>query len=527
MTRRLGDALLLDTLDCGGPGVLISRALWRGAGGRRRAIAKELHGLAAWEPGHEVIDHLEHTARLRQTLGDDLCPTVFQAYGRDRRVHAWVEEDVGDLSLRVLAQEGRDLEATGLRRMPQLRMDLGLHVARVMATAWSRLESRAPRQELAIAPDDLRLGWDGRVRLLASRRPSPREADALVVASVPKGLGWLSPEAIQGAARSPRSEIYAIGVMLFETITGVYPLATTNALTLLRDILDKPLPGLAIVRSDVPAAVARLVDGCLARQLERRFGSWRELFAALEEAERSCGHVDPIELATFLAAAYPSERAAARRRDEELASLDLDAALAALDPGSLEPTDLVPLGPRAEDTRTVPLVRLAWSAGKARGTPVLAPDAWGRDFRPMARVSASLVSPGLLVDLRPVTSAEYARFVIASRRTPPPTWQGCCPPPAEEDAPVVWVSLDDATAYAAWAGKRIPDSDEWEHAIAQAGARLVLGEVWELTASERVGAGWVVRGGRWRDHPQVPPRPGNLSHSTAAADVGFRCVADA
>jgi formylglycine-generating enzyme required for sulfatase activity len=290
---------------------------------------------------------------------------------------------------------------------------------------------------------------------------------------------------------------------------------------LLAEILDKPFPSLAAARRDVPPDIERLIARCTARRPEDRFASWADFFDALEGVGGRRAAFDPTDLAALLVHAHPEKCAAARQRAVEDACLDLDRALASFDPGPLAPIDLVPLGPRAEDTRTLPRARPYWLDEPSIATTLPIPDAWGTDARPMARAM-----PGLLVDWAPVTSAEYARFVIATDRAPPPSWEGCYPPWAEEEAPVVWVTLEDAAAYAAWAGKRIPDSDEWERAVERARSSLVLGQVWELTRSSPIDGGWVVRGGRWRDHPQMPARPGNLSRSGAAADVGFRCVAD-
>lgn len=74
------------------------------------------------------------------------------------------------------------------------------------------------------------------------------------------------------------------------------------------------------------------------------------------------------------------------------------------------------------------------------------------------------------IDLTPVTNAEFARFLRASGYRPrhPENflkhWQGGAPPAGKEDHPVVYVDLDDARAYARWAGKRLPTELEWQYA---------------------------------------------------------------
>ena len=74
------------------------------------------------------------------------------------------------------------------------------------------------------------------------------------------------------------------------------------------------------------------------------------------------------------------------------------------------------------------------------------------------------------IDLTPVTNAEYARFLRESGYRPrhPENflkhWRRGRPPEGLEDHPVVWVDLEDARAYARWAGKRLPTELEWQYA---------------------------------------------------------------
>ncbi|NWG12062.1 MAG: SUMF1/EgtB/PvdO family nonheme iron enzyme, partial [Acidobacteria bacterium] len=74
------------------------------------------------------------------------------------------------------------------------------------------------------------------------------------------------------------------------------------------------------------------------------------------------------------------------------------------------------------------------------------------------------------IDLTPVTNAAYAKFLQSSGYRPrhPENflkhWEGSVPPAGKEDHPVVYVDLEDARAYASWAGKRLPTELEWQYA---------------------------------------------------------------
>jgi transcriptional regulator with XRE-family HTH domain len=96
------------------------------------------------------------------------------------------------------------------------------------------------------------------------------------------------------------------------------------------------------------------------------------------------------------------------------------------------------------------------------------------DGRLMAKIDGSvfLSGPGnepiwlptFYIDVYPVTNAEYARFIAATGHTPPQHWTDGQPPEHLSDHPVVFVTWNDATAYAEWAGKSLPSGQQWEKA---------------------------------------------------------------
>jgi len=95
------------------------------------------------------------------------------------------------------------------------------------------------------------------------------------------------------------------------------------------------------------------------------------------------------------------------------------------------------------------------------------------------------------IDAKPVTNAEFEAFLKATGYTPRCRdkflhhWGGPTCPPAARDTPVVYVDLEDARAYAAWAKRRLPTEWEWQHAAAQHGDAFQRDEVFEWTESQR------------------------------------------
>ena len=86
--------------------------------------------------------------------------------------------------------------------------------------------------------------------------------------------------------------------------------------------------------------------------------------------------------------------------------------------------------------------------------------------------------PGFYMDRTPVTNAEFARFLSAAGYHPKDDhnylrdWKDGHYPQGWGEKPVTWVSIEDARAYAAWAGKRLPHEWEWQYAAQSADGRM-------------------------------------------------------
>ena len=68
------------------------------------------------------------------------------------------------------------------------------------------------------------------------------------------------------------------------------------------------------------------------------------------------------------------------------------------------------------------------------------------------------------IDRYPVTNTEYKKFVDATRHRTPTDWKNGQFPVRKDGCPVVYVTWEDASAYARWAGKRLPSEAKWEKA---------------------------------------------------------------
>ena len=93
------------------------------------------------------------------------------------------------------------------------------------------------------------------------------------------------------------------------------------------------------------------------------------------------------------------------------------------------------------------------------------------------------------IDRYPVTNAEFKKFTDATRYHPNDDinylrdWKGGVYPSGWDNRPVTWVSIEDARAYAAWAGKRLPHEWEWQYAAqGRDGRQYPWGNQWDSSA---------------------------------------------
>ncbi|WP_250901837.1 MULTISPECIES: SUMF1/EgtB/PvdO family nonheme iron enzyme [unclassified Dyella] len=104
------------------------------------------------------------------------------------------------------------------------------------------------------------------------------------------------------------------------------------------------------------------------------------------------------------------------------------------------------------------------------------------------------------MDRTPVTNAQFQAFLRASGWTPADPhhflrhWIDGAPPAGWDNKPVTWVSIEDARAYAAWAGKRLPHEWEWQYAAQGADGRLYpWGNAWDESKVPAVNRGRTLR----------------------------------
>jgi serine/threonine protein kinase len=88
---------------------------------------------------------------------------------------------------------------------------------------------------------------------------------------------YMSPEQIQGKRGDARTDVYAIGVMLYEMLAGRVPWDGDNALAIMSQHISAPVPPLHDFNKEVPAPIDGIVRKCLRRNPDERYEDARSL----------------------------------------------------------------------------------------------------------------------------------------------------------------------------------------------------------------------------------------------------------
>lgn len=144
-----------------------------------------------------------------------------------------------------------------------------------------------------LKPENVMCAADGQLKILdfglaLTAEPPGEGGGAARVTSPGTLVGtpmYMAPEQIEGRPADARTDIWALGLLLYEYASGAHPFAAATPLALAARILDGAVAPLAAVRSDLPRTVVTVVHRCLARLPADRYGSALDIVAALDRAE--------------------------------------------------------------------------------------------------------------------------------------------------------------------------------------------------------------------------------------------------
>ncbi len=170
------------------------------------------------------------------------------------------------------------------RRLPLSRaLQIATSLAEVIAYCHAQ---RVVHRDLK--PENILVGADGRVKIIdfgialleGAPRVTWRGFSGLV--GTPE---YMAPEQIKGERGGPQTDIYAVGLIMYEMLAGRPPYRSANPLSTMYQHLNMSAEPLSHFRDDVPVPIAAIVARAMRRRKEERFPTAADLYEALRHPE--------------------------------------------------------------------------------------------------------------------------------------------------------------------------------------------------------------------------------------------------
>jgi eukaryotic-like serine/threonine-protein kinase len=246
----------------------------------REVAIKVLHRNLAGDPG--FIDRFRREARSAAYLNHPNIVAVYD-WGASDGVYFMVMEYVRGRNVREL------LTASGRLEPAQATV--------VLLQVLSALE-HAHRQGIVhrdVKPENMLVTTDGAVKVadfgLARAYSDMQSTQSGVVTGT---VQYLAPEQIQGHPAEPRTDIYSLGVVSYELLTGRTPFVAETSLAIAYQHLSERVPAPSLVAPAVPESLDRIVVRATEKSPEHRPQSAQELRRELVAAARTLNPARPI-----------------------------------------------------------------------------------------------------------------------------------------------------------------------------------------------------------------------------------------
>ena len=102
---------------------------------------------------------------------------------------------------------------------------------------------------------------------------------------------YISPEQLLGEEVTPATDIYCLGLVLYELLTGARPYSTTSIVELIQKQINEPLPLIGAQRADLPATIDTIIQQATAKKANERFDNTLALAGALQQAVASTTNI--------------------------------------------------------------------------------------------------------------------------------------------------------------------------------------------------------------------------------------------
>jgi eukaryotic-like serine/threonine-protein kinase len=277
---------LVEQLGKGGMAV-VWRGIAHGSNGFARPVA--IKRIDAQVVGFaEVVEMFVEEARVGALLSHPNIVQVFD-FGQDEVGHHFLVTEL--VNGPHLGQWVKSHYEHAKRETPwPLVAAMGIEMLRGLEAAHSRKApdgTASPILHRDVTPPNILLDQSGIVKLADFGLARAMDRAQMTRPNIVKGkLSYLSPELIAGDPPSPATDLFSVGIVLWEALTGERLFNAGSDVDVVAQIRDARVPLLSFKRPNLPMALASAVHRVLEKDPARRFRSAREMLEQLTEVLR-------------------------------------------------------------------------------------------------------------------------------------------------------------------------------------------------------------------------------------------------
>ena len=135
-----------------------------------------------------------------------------------------------------------------------------------------------------IKPQNMLISMDGKVKVADFGIARAVSSQTMNAATVVGSVHYISPEQARGGYSDERSDLYSLGITMFEMVTGHVPFEGDNTVTVALAHLEDPMPDPRTLNPDVSPSLARIILKCTEKRPERRYPNAAAVISDLRRA---------------------------------------------------------------------------------------------------------------------------------------------------------------------------------------------------------------------------------------------------
>jgi serine/threonine-protein kinase len=145
-----------------------------------------------------------------------------------------------------------------------------------------------------VSPQNILVTFDGIVKIVdfGVAKAIGRAGGETTAGQLKGKVPYMSPEQARGGQVDRRTDVFAMGIVLYKLTTGLHPFLGENDLVTMRNIISRPLLPPRVKNPSYPAELEGVLVKCLQKDAEKRYQTMAELGNALERALNSMGIAD-------------------------------------------------------------------------------------------------------------------------------------------------------------------------------------------------------------------------------------------